>query len=105
MKVIIESPFAGEVEKNLEYARKCMRDSLLRGEYPIASHLLYTQKGVLDDDIPEERKLGIEAGLIWGKEAEKTVVYTDLGISDGMYQGIGRAFVENRPVEYRTILK
>ncbi len=60
--VILESPFAGDVEKNLEYARKCMRDCFMRGEFPFASHLLYTQDGILDDDLLEERKLGISAG-------------------------------------------
>jgi hypothetical protein len=45
--VIIESPYAGEVEANVAYARACMRDSLGHGEAPIASHLLYTQPGIL----------------------------------------------------------
>ena len=49
--VILESPYAGEVEKNLDYARKCMKDCFLRGEYPFASHLLYTQNSILDDAI------------------------------------------------------
>ena len=104
-KVIIESPFAGDVKKNVEYARMCMRDSLLRGEAPFASHLLYTQPGILDDTVPEERKWGIEAGLIWGKGAKLTAVYTDLGITDGMKFGIERAKKEGRPVEYRKTFK
>lgn len=103
IKVILESPFAGEVEANIEYARKCMRDCLLRGEAPIASHLLYTQDGILDDLIPEERTLGIEAGLIWGELAEKTVVYTDRGISRGMNYGIKRAIESGRIIDYRSI--
>lgn len=41
--VILESPYAGNIEKNVAYARACVRDSLSRGEAPIASHLLYTQ--------------------------------------------------------------
>ena len=101
--VILESPFAGDVEKNLEYARKCMKDCFMRGEFPFASHLLYTQDGILDDTIPEERKLGIEAGLIWGGFAEITVVYTDLGITEGMKQGIERAKKEGRKVDIRKI--
>jgi hypothetical protein len=107
MRVILESPFAPRngftVEQNIEYARAAVRDSLLRGEFPIASHLLYTQPGILDDTIPAEREHGINAGLAWGSVAEKTVVYTDLGISDGMQYGIDRANAENRPVEMRTI--
>ncbi len=101
MKVIIESPFAGDVMKNIEYARKCLLDSLKRGEYPLASHLLYTQ--VLEDTNTAERNLGIQAGLAWGKDASKTVVYTDLGISKGMEYGISRAKEDNREVEYRKI--
>ena len=54
--VIIESPYAGDIEKNVEYARACVRDSLSRGEAPIASHLLYTQPGILKDEIPSERQ-------------------------------------------------
>ena len=42
MKVIIESPYFGDVEKNLEYARRCLSDSLGREEAAFASHLLYT---------------------------------------------------------------
>ena len=102
-KVIIESPFAGEIEKNVDYARKCMRDSILRGEAPLASHLLYTQDGILDDSNKEERKLGIDCGLIWGKEAELTAVYTDLGISKGMEYGIESAKKEGRQIEFRTL--
>ena len=101
--VFIESPFAGDVETNIEFARACMRDSLNKGESPLAIHLLYTQKGILDDDIPEERKWGMEAGYAWGKHASKTVVYTNRGISEGMEIGIQRAKDEGREVEYRTL--
>jgi hypothetical protein len=102
-RVIVESPYAGDVDGNVNYARAALRDCLLRGEAPIASHLLYTQPGVLDDQIPDERTLGINAGLVWGALAEATVVYTDRGISRGMKYGIDRAHDERRPVEMRTL--
>ena len=102
-KVIVESPYAGDVERNETYARACLHDCLLRGEAPIASHLLYTQPGILDDTIPEERQLGIDAGLEWGEMAEATVVYTDHGISKGMQYGIKAAEKANRPMEYRKL--
>ena len=63
--VIIESPFAGNIEENIKYARECVRDSLLRGEAPIASHLLYTQEGILDDNIAEERQHGYYYRFTW----------------------------------------
>lgn len=103
--VIIESPYAGDVEKNIEYAQWCVADSLLRGEAPFASHLLYTYLGILSDDIPEERELGIMAGLAWGDVAERTVVYKDYGISDGMKIGIQRAKDAGREIVYRKLLR
>ena len=101
--VLLESPFAGEVEANKKYAAQAVRDSLRRGEAPFASHLFYTQ--FLDDDIPAERSLGIEAGLDIGSRADKTVVYIDRGISKGMELGIERAHKEGRPIEYRSLDK
>ena len=102
-RVIVESPFAGDVERNTVYARACLRDCLLRGEAPFASHLLYTQVGILNDKIPDDRKLGMEAGFAWGLVAETTVVYIDYGISNGMAAGIKRAEEAGRLVEYRKL--
>lgn len=99
----MESPYAGDVERNLGYLRACMRDCLLRGEAPFASHALYTQPGVLDDLSPDERALGIEAGLSWGAKADATVVYCDLGQSSGMLQGILAAQLAGRTIEFRTL--
>jgi hypothetical protein len=101
--VIIESPYAGDVVANVEYARACVRDSLLRGEAPIASHLLYTQPGVLRDEIPQERQHGIDAGLAWRSVAQATIVYMDRGITPGMQYGIDAAIAAGVPVEYRTL--
>lgn len=94
-RVLIESPFKaaspeGEA-RNVRYVRACMRDSLLRGEAPFASHALYTLEGVLKDGEPAERKLGMEAGWAYLEVCKVTAVYTDLGISDGMRAGIERA--------------
>lgn len=101
--VIIESPYAGEVEANVAYARAAMRDSLSRGEAPIASHLLYTQPGVLDDGIPEERQLGIDAGLQWARVAECAVFYVDRGWSPGMQFAHFQFRANDFPTEVRTI--
>jgi hypothetical protein len=100
-RVLIESPYAGNVEQNVAYAHAALLDCLRRGEAPFASHLLYTQ--VLDDELLPERHLGMEAGFAWGEVAEATVVYQDLGISNGMARGIQRARDAGRPVEYRTL--
>jgi len=105
--VLIESPLAAPsiegLVRNKKFARACMNDSLGKGEAPYASHLLYAQEGILNDDIAEERALGIHAGLVWGSLTQKTVVYTDLGISGGMDRGIKRAMSEGKTVEYREL--
>lgn len=103
--VILESPYAGDVERNIAYARRCVRDALTRGEAPIASHLLYTQDGILNDDVPAERSLGINAGLAWRAVAQASVVYVDHGISKGMEYGIEAAKAAGIPVEFRTLEK
>lgn len=101
--VIVESPYAGDVAENERYARAALHDSLMRGEAPIASHLLYTQPGVLDDLNPAERQHGIDAGLAWARVADATVVYNDRGISRGMEYGIANADAASRPVEFRAL--
>lgn len=104
-RVIIESPYAGDVEANVGYARLCLFDCLRRGEAPIASHLLFPQ--VLDDMIPEERALGIAAGTAWMLKGvcDAVVIYTDRGISNGMREAINLANTLGLTVDYRTLPK
>lgn len=115
-RVILESPFkgpavggwaVGPVEawwqrwRNRIYARKCLHDSLMRGEAPFASHLLYPQ--VLHDSWNEERDIGIQAGLAWLEVCDASVVYTDRGISEGMREGILAAEQLGIGIEYRSL--
>lgn len=100
---VIESPYAGDVEANIEYAKRCVHDCLRRGEAPYASHLFFTQPGMLDDTVPEQRSLGIEAGLAWGRAANVVAVYVDRGISAGMKQGIRAAAWRGAHIEVRAL--
>lgn len=102
-RIVIESPYAGHVLRNEVYARTCCAHALALGDAPFASHLLYTQPGILDDTKEDERALGISAGFFWGAVAHATVVYIDLGVSDGMRKGIKEAQLRRRNVEMRTI--
>lgn len=105
--VILESRYRGDVEeetqRNVKYAQLCMYDCFTRNEAPFASHLLYTQENILDDDKTEERELGIDAGLLWGAKADKTVVYEDFGYSEGMLYGIENAEKAGRSIEKRKL--
>lgn len=100
-RVVVESPYAGAIDANVAYARRCLQDCLQRGEAPLAAHLLYPQ--VLDDADREQRDLGMAAGLAWVEVADAVVVYIDRGISLGMRLGIEHATQHDRPVEYRTL--
>lgn len=111
MQVQLESPYGTrpdgtralpeEVERNVKYALACMLDSLLRGESPFASHLLYTQ--VLDDCNPAHRELGISAGLEIGRNAKLCAVYEDYGLTPGMLRGIALAESLGIRVMYRRL--
>jgi hypothetical protein len=108
--VIVESPFAGRGQdaeekardhaENVAYAERLCRAIALRGDAPYASHLLLTR--FLDDTKPDERAIGIESGLAWGKCAALTMVGVDRGASYGIRLGVERAIAEGRPVVYVT---
>jgi len=112
-RVILESPYAGKDPsiaiakiqrgRNIIYARLCVMDCIQRLEAPIASHLLYTQPGILRDEIEADRNRGIEAGLVWRSVAEASVVYIDLGITTGMQYGMKLADDAGIPVFKRNL--
>lgn len=114
-RVVIESPFkpkadrdkdpeawAAELRRNIQYARAAYRYALHQGVAPFASHLNYTQPGVLDDQVDEERWWGINAGLEVTRDFEESWFFLDLGMSEGMRYGEERAKKHGR--ETRTIL-
>jgi hypothetical protein len=112
---IIESPFKGKTphQESLHkrYLNLCIRDSVLRGETPYASHRMLTD--ALDDADPAERELGIQAGFemrqalfdlhYTGYAALVTAVYEDFGISGGMTRGIEAAERLGCPIERRWL--
>lgn len=115
--VVVESPFATntitlpggrqhEIEQteNVTYARACLHDCLVSyGEAPYASHLLYPQPGVLDDDVPHERDLGIKAGLEVGRKADLRIFYLDRGFSSGMAWALRFALEIGQECEVRRL--
>lgn len=59
--VYICSPFAGDIENNLRFARAACHYAADHGCTPLAVHLLYPQ--ILNDADPVEREVGIQMGL------------------------------------------
>lgn len=134
--VIIESPLGtredgsrcseAEFKRNQEYVMACMLDSLRRGEAPFASHALYPL--VLKDSLPDERRLGMEAGFAYGlavAEAAKdyrvhrgwceskemlakrndglVAHYADRGTTSGMKEGFARHTKNGLSIEVRYL--
>ncbi len=114
--VIVESPFGKnpdgsqatplEMERNVRYARRALRDCFERGEIPFASHLLYPQ--CLDDRKPEQRKQGMQAGFRIAEALATSrllidvycAMYVDHGITSGMREGCA---AHGLRLEQRTI--
>lgn len=99
--VIVESPYAGNVAENEEYARRACLDCIERGEVPFASHLFYAQ--FLDDSDSQARKLGIELGYELWEFADKIVFYVDRGISPGMQTALNRVSAHKLKFELRVL--
>lgn len=102
-RVVVESPFKGDVERNKRYLERCLRDCIMRGESPYASHKMLTD--CLDDSDPVERRMGIEAGFVWKQGANFTAFYVDLGWSKGMEWARDFCHEEKHAYEIRTLPK
>lgn len=59
--VYICSPYAGDICRNVENARRYSRFAVKAGFMPVTPHLMYTQ--FLDENIREERTIGLLCGL------------------------------------------
>lgn len=105
-RVVVESPYRATdvytVEQHMAYLKAAMADCINRGESPIASHHLIPG-GILNDDTPYERALGIRAGLAWGEVADLVAIYSDLGVSPGMKQAIAYYKELGKPIEWRMV--
>lgn len=65
-KIYICSPYRGDGtcsarKENVARARQYARQAALMGYIPIAPHLYFTQ--YLDDNVPQERQLGLKFGI------------------------------------------
>lgn len=100
-RVIIESPYAGDVPGNTAYLKRCLRDSIARGEVPFASHGLYPN--CLNDLLVSERIIGIKLGYEWWDVADAIVFYLDRGVSNGMYMALQRAEALGKTIETRRL--
>lgn len=95
--VYICSPYAGEVEKNVDAARKYSRFAVDKGYIPVAPHLLFPQ--FLNDNSPRERQLGLLFGMALLCKCAEVWVFGDI-ISPGMETEIKKAVWKNYRIRY-----
>jgi len=112
--VILESPYSGDIQRNIAYGQRIMADSRERGEIVIMPHLLWTQHHeapnhfVSDYDEKYEikncgREKSLEQIKILRTIADKVIFYTDYGMSSGMVHGLEDCKQRNIEYEFRTI--
>ena len=96
-KVYICAPLGGNVKENLETAVLYTKYALKQGVAPIMTHFYAL---CLDDDNPQERALGMSAGmsLLW--YCDETWVFGDV-ISNGMKEEI--KFCENLRIPVKRV--
>lgn len=88
MRVIIESPLAGDIERNRRYAEWICRSVWQRdGSHALASHLVCPH--FLDEHEPDERAAGIDWAWFWQPDVPHWF-FTDLGMSVGMQKAGAR---------------
>lgn len=99
-RVFICSRFAGDVDRNIETARKLCRWAVEQGCAPFAPHLLYPQ--FVDDNKPEEREAGIACGLAFMAVCDEVWAYVGDDVSDGMRREMAHAQRLGKPFNELT---
>ena len=94
--VYIASPFSGDVEINVERAKRYCKFAISKGYIPLAPHLHYPQ--FLDDRDMEERELGLHFALILLGKCEELWVFGE--VSQGMADEIEKAERRKMPIKY-----
>lgn len=85
-----------ELRKNIDQAKRACRLAVSRGLIPLAPHLYFTQ--FLDDNNPQERKFGQQAGKEWMVCVSELWVVGDR-ISSGMEEELKLARLWSIPIK------
>lgn len=58
--IFVSTPYTGDIEANITFARQACYYAICQGHTPIAPHLIYP--GIIPDDDPAWRQVGIDMG-------------------------------------------
>lgn len=87
-----------QLDKNIQNAKDWSRRAILEGHLPYTPHLYFTT--FLDDEIEEERTLGIQSGLRWLEECDELWVCSET-LTDGMIKEIKHALAHEITIIYK----
>ena len=97
--VYICSPYSGDIETNVQNARKYCRFAVDSGCVPIAPHLLFPQ--FMTDNNPTERELAIFMDIVLLTKCAELWVFGE-NISSGMKIEIAKAKRKRQTIRYFT---
>lgn len=99
--VYIAAPYAGDVEANVAFAKQAALYAMSAHCVPFVPHLQFP--AFLDDNVPNQRALGIQANLELLRRCDELWVFNYKGISAGMQQEITYADQHSIPVKYISL--
>ena len=97
--VYICSPYAGDVERNTENARRYSRYAVEQHCVPITPHIYFSQ--FMNDNIPDERDIAIFMNWVLMSKCAELWVFGTI-ISKGMQAEIDRAKRKHMRIRYFT---
>ncbi len=95
--VYIAAPYSGDVQANVEYAKKAGMYAIKTGATPIVPHLLYP--AILDGDDPAQRQKGIELDLNLLAVCDQLWLFGHNGVTSGMQAELSFAISHGIRVE------
>ncbi len=93
--IYVASPYAGEIEKNVAFAKEACEFTRQEGHAFFAPHLFYPD--FLDDNIPEQREQGLKMGITALDRCDELWVFGS-HISSGMKSEIAYAQQKGIPI-------
>lgn len=110
--VFIESPYSGDIDRNLRYLMLCKLDSWARGEYPCSSHDNLTTHPIKKDFYVSDydpawdiytRDEAISRSHALRHLCSKTVFYSDFGVWDNSFAAMEYCKKHDIPSECRFL--
>lgn len=95
--IYIASPLKGDVDENLFKAAYYCKWAVRQSVVPLAPHLIFTQ--FLSDDMPDERRLGMQMGLALMSTCQEVWFLGDV-MTDGMMEELNHALTLKKKIRF-----